>query len=251
LYLPIVAVGQFVYDANMPAESTVEIGAASIAAAIGEPARARMLYSLLDGHARTSTELALVGEVSPSTASVHLARLKEQGLVKVLCQGKHRYYSLEGESVARALEALTVLAVGTRRNFVPGTPHHLRSARTCYDHMAGQLAVLLRDRFEKLNWLSAGHSQEDGYELTAEGTKALAALGIDVGAVRSLRRRFAYACVDWSERRPHIGGALGHAILKVALKHEWFVQDLDSRALTLTARGRHQIQARFGLRIVN
>ena len=183
----------------MVAEPPVEIGAAGIAAAIGEPARARMLYSLLDGHARTSTELAIVGEVSPSTASVHLARLKEQRLVKVLRQGKHRYYSLNGENVARTLEALTVLAGGTRQKFVPATPSHLRSARTCYDHMAGHLAVLLRDRFEKLNWLAAGNADEDGYDLTEKGTKALTALGIDIDAVRSLRRRFAYACIDWSE----------------------------------------------------
>ena len=233
----------------MVAEPPVEIGAASIAAAIGEPARARMLYSLLDGHARTSTELAVVGEVSPSTASVHLARLKEQRLVKVLRQGKHRYYSLDGENVARTLEALTVLAGGARQKFVPATPSHLRSARTCYDHMAGHLAVLLRDRFEKLNWLAAGNANEDGYDLTEKGAKALTALGIDIDAVRSLRRRFAYACVDWSERRPHIGGALGGAILQVALKHEWFIQALDSRALSVTALGRRQLQARFGLQI--
>ena len=231
----------------MVAEPPVEIGAASIAAAIGEPARARMLYSLLDGHARTSTELAVVGEVSPSTASVHLARLKEQRLVKVLRQGKHRYYSLEGENVARALEALTVLAGGTRQKFVPATPQHLRAARTCYDHMAGHLAVSLRDRFEKLNWLVVENANEDGYDLTEKGAKALGALGIDIDAVRSLRRRFAYACVDWSERRPHIGGALGGAILQIALKLEWFVQNLDSRALSVTALGRRQLQARFGL----
>jgi DNA-binding transcriptional ArsR family regulator len=233
----------------MVAEMSVEIGVAGIAAAIGEPARARMLYCLLDGHARTSTELAIVGEVSPSTASVHLARLKEQRLVKVLSQGKHRYYSLEGESVARALEALTVIAGGTRQKFVPGTPPHLRSARTCYDHMAGLLAVTLRDRFEKLNWLASGSIEADAYDLTEEGRKAIVALGIDIDAVRSLRRRFAYACVDWSERRPHIGGALGHAILQFALIQKWFLQDLDSRALTLTALGRRQMQARFGLKI--
>jgi DNA-binding transcriptional ArsR family regulator len=233
----------------MVAEASVEIGVAGIAAAIGEPARARMLYCLLDGHARTSTELAIVGEVSPSTASVHLSRLKEQGLVKVLSQGKHRYYSLEGESVARALEALTVVAGGMRQKFVPGTPTHLRSARTCYDHMAGLLAVTLRDHFEKLNWLSSDSGAADAYDLTEEGRKAIAALGIDVDAMRSLRRRFAYACVDWSERRPHIGGALGHAILQLALSQKWLVQALDSRALTLTALGRRQLQTRFGLKI--
>ena len=248
--LPIGADSQFVYDPNMVAEPHVEVSAASIAAAIGEPARARMLYCLLDGHARTSTELAVVAEVSPSTASVHLARLKEQRLVKVLQQGKHRYYSLDGESVARALEALTVLAGGPRQKFTPATPPYLRSARTCYDHMAGHLAVCLRDRFEKLNWLAPGPSaEEDGYELTESGARSLQALGIDVDAIRAQRRRFAYACVDWSERRPHIGGALGCAILQSALKQEWFVQNLDSRALTLTALGRRQMQARFGLEI--
>lgn len=233
----------------MVAEPPLEIGAASVAAAIGEPARARMLYCLLDGHARTSTELAIVGEVSPSTASVHLAKLKEQRLVKVLSQGKHRYYSLEGESVARALEALSVIAGDTRHQFIPGTPPHLRSARTCYDHMAGHLAVSLRDRFEKLSWLAAGGSAEDGYDVTDKGVKALGALGIDIDALRSARRRLAYACVDWSERRPHIGGALGCAILQAALKNEWFVQDLDSRALSLTPLGRRQMQARFGLQL--
>jgi DNA-binding transcriptional ArsR family regulator len=233
----------------MIAEPPVEIGAANIAAAIGEPARARMLYCLHDGHARTSTELAVVAEVGPSTASVHLARLKDQRLVKVLHQGKHRYYSLEGENVARALEALSVLAGGgPRPKFVPGTPPHLRSARTCYDHMAGQLAVLLRDRFERLNWLS-GCNTPGGYDVTEEGKKALTSMGIDVDGARSLRRRFAYACVDWSERRPHIGGALGYVILQSALKYQWFVQDLDSRALTLTALGRRQLQTRFGLKV--
>jgi len=238
---------RFVYDAIMIAESKVDVGAASIAAAIGEPARARMLYCLVDGHARTSSELATVAAVSPSTASVHLARLKEQRLVKVLCQGKHRYYSLEGASVARALEALSVVAGTAGDKFVPGTPTHLRCARTCYDHMAGRIAVLLRDRFESLKFLSANKYGGDDYDLTAEGCKALAAIGIDVAAIRSLRRRFAYGCVDWSERRPHIGGALGSAILESALKRKWFVQDLDSRALRFTALGRRQLQSRFGL----
>ena len=229
----------------MRAASHVDIGAAGVAATIGEPARARMLYRLLDGHARTSTELAVVGEVSASTASVHLAKMTQQRLVTVLSQGKHRYYSLAGPSVARALEALTVLAGGTGGNFTPRTPTQLRSARTCYDHMAGSWAVRLRERFEELEWLSPDGG---GYELTPSGRKGLAAIGIDIEAARALRRRFAYACVDWSERRPHIGGALGHALLETALRQKWFTQDLDSRALTLTAAGRRHLQSRFGLR---
>jgi DNA-binding transcriptional ArsR family regulator len=111
-----------------------------IAAAVGEPARTRILYSLMDGQARTSTELAVVAGVSPSTASVHLNQLKITHLVNVLRRGKYRYYFLEGPDVAQALEALAVLPGGVGY-FVPSTPSHLRDARTCYDHMAGRLAI--------------------------------------------------------------------------------------------------------------
>jgi DNA-binding transcriptional ArsR family regulator len=232
----------------MRAAPHVDIGAAGVAAMIGEPARARMLYRLLDGHARTSTELATVGEISASTASVHLAKMTRERLVTVLSQGKHRYYSLAGPGVARALEALAVVAGCAPGTFTPSTPRQLRAARTCYDHMAGHWAVRLRDRFEELEWLSSDGRGGDGYELTAAGSKALAAIGIDIEATRALRRRFAYACIDWSERRPHIGGALGHALLETALNRKWFVRDLDSRALTLTDAGRRQLQSRFGLR---
>ena len=166
-----------------------------------------MLYCLMDGRARTSTELAVVAEVSPSTASVHLQRLTSQRLVKVLAQGKHRYYSLGGVSVAAALEALNVLAGGSREAFVPNTPNGLRAARTCYDHIAGTVGVLLHDRFQALGWTVAGSN--NACDLTPSGTKAVEALGIDVQAARALRRRFAYPCLDWSERRPHLGWRLG------------------------------------------
>jgi DNA-binding transcriptional ArsR family regulator len=215
--------------------------AARIAAAIGEPARARMLYSLMDGHARTGTELAVVGEVSPSTASVHLNRLKTEGLVRVLVQGKHRYYSLEGPEVARVLESLSVLAGTERHKFVPQTPHRLRAARTCYDHIAGTLGVALHDRLESAGWLSSS------YDLTPEGVKMFEKLGVDVAETRELHRRFAFACLDWSERRAHLGGALGAALLKLAIGKKWVTQELDSRALSVTSLGRREMRARFGL----
>lgn len=224
---------------------TVDAAASSIAAAIGEPARARMLYCLADGLARTSTELAIVAEVSPSTASVHLQRLMAKRLVKVLAQGKHRYYSLEGPNVAAALEALSVLA--GRNAFVPNTPGPLRAARTCYDHIAGSLGVALHDRVRAMGWLAEVSKDTGSYDLTSRGEKSLAALGVDVNATRTLRRRFAFACVDWSERRPHLGGAVAAALLKVALKRKWVAQDLDSRILTVTRFGRREILARFGL----
>jgi hypothetical protein len=197
----------------MDVESGADAPVSRLAAAIGEPARARILYCLMDGH-----------------------------------QGKHRYYRLGGRNVARALEALSVLAGAPRAAFVPRTPSRLRAARTCYDHLAGKLGVAFLDRFEALRWLSGGAvGSERAYELTREGARACAALGIDVQATGALRRRFAYACLDWSERRPHLGGALGAALLQVALKRSWLVQDLDSRALEVTRRGRREMLTRFGV----
>jgi DNA-binding transcriptional ArsR family regulator len=239
-------------------DQRVDDAVSSIAAAIGEPARTRMLYSLMDGHARTGTELAIVAEVSPSTASVHLNRLKSENLVRVHAQGRHRYFALASPNVARALERLSVLAGGARRPFVPHTPEHLRAARSCYDHMAGAIAVSLHDRFLRARWIeplrrpSARRSAPSAlatYDLTPEGTRALAALGLDLEAAHAQRRRFAYACLDWSERRPHVGGALGAALLSLALSRKWLARELDSRALFITRLGRSELNARFGLEL--
>jgi|SRR6185437_1393778 len=226
-----------------------EVPVSEIAAAIAEPARTRMLYALLDGRARTSTELAIVAEVSPSTASVHLAKLRDQHLVEVLAQGKHRYYSVADAQVAAALEALSVLAGKPGKRFEPNTPHRLRAARTCYDHMAGALAVALHDRLFALCWLKRERAEDAGYDLTATGSAALSALGIDVGAARIARRRFACACLDWSERRPHLAGAIGAELLSVALKRKWITRDLDSRALGVTPAGKRELRARFGVEV--
>jgi DNA-binding transcriptional ArsR family regulator len=234
----------------MNVEDRTDVAVSRIAAAIGEPARARMLFCLMDGHARTSTELSVVAEVSPSTASVHLNRLKTENLIKLQIQGKHRFYSLNGPEVARALEGLSVLAGGFGNKFVPRTPSRLRAARTCYDHMAGTLGVLLHNHFVALGWLATLKKGNGAtYDLTPQGTKAFEALGIDTEATRTLRRRFAYPCLDWSERRPHVGGALGAALLRIVLKRKWVVQDLDSRTLGVTGVGRREMLARFGLKV--
>ena len=208
-----------------------------------------MLYCLVDGHARTSTELAVVGEVSPSTASVHLNRLRSERLVSVVFQGKHRYYSLEGPNVARALEALSVLAGGAPSKCVPSTPSGLRAARTCYDHLAGALGVALHDQLKALGWMTDSSAEGSGYDVTAKGAKGFASLGIDVVEARGLRRRFAYPCLDWSERRPHLGGSLAAGVLKVALKRKWVVQDLDSRALEIIRAGTRELESRLGVRV--
>jgi DNA-binding transcriptional ArsR family regulator len=222
---------------------------APIAAAIGEPARARMLYALADGRARTSTELAMLADVTPSTASVHLQRLRAQRLVKVLAQGKHRYYSLDRPDVAVALEALHALTDGAIEGFEPRTPQRLRTARTCYDHIAGTLGVALYDRFTALGWLSGSAPSDAVSDLTPAGCAAFARLGVDVEAARGQRRRFVFACLDWSERRPHLGGALGAAVLRLSFQRRWVARELDSRALRVTSEGRRALLAPLGITI--
>ena len=142
-----------------------------------------------------------------------------------------------------------VVAVGRGSRFVPNTPPRLRAARTCYDHIAGRIAVALHDRFKELAWLTISAGANGSYEITPAGADALKELGIDIAATRGLRRRFAYACVDWSERRPHIGGALGAALLKLAFRRKWVSQDLDSRALRVTRSGTRDLERRLGLRL--
>lgn len=216
-----------------------------VAGAIAEPARTKMLCSLMDGHARTSTEMAAIAQVSASTASAHLARLKNDGLLTLHTQGRHRYYSLAGPHVAQAIEGLMQISRNTSRGFVSTTPTRLQFARTCYDHMAGTLAVHLHDHFIASGWLMG-----DGtYQLSAAGEQAMTELGIDVPALRAQRRRFACSCLDWSMRRPHLAGALGAALLQSVIHRGWVTQDLDSRALGLTAKGRKALASRFGMDI--
>ena len=226
--------------------STADTHLARLAGAIAEPARARMLCCLLDGHARTATELAAVGEVAASTASAHLARLKEQRLVESVAQGKHRYFRLAGSEVAAVLEGLLVVAGAPASEFRPTAPSRLRAARTCYDHMAGTAGVALHDRLHAQGWL---HTAAEGgvYELTAEGAVALESLGLDIEDARRSRRRFACACLDWSERRPHLGGALGAAWLQLSLRRGWVRQELDGRALALTPKAKREMPELFGL----
>jgi DNA-binding transcriptional ArsR family regulator len=221
-----------------------------IGAAISEPARVRILYSLLDGRARTSTELAVIAEVSPSTASAHLKRLQGQKLISGLAQGKHRYYRLHSAEVADALEALNLIAKNSRDDFLPNTPGHLTLARTCYDHIAGKLGVALYASFAGNRWFAIGPVRNGtACELSAHGRDGFAALGIDLEEALSLRRRFAYECLDWSERRPHLGGALAAALLRVMLQKNWVERDLDSRVLTITDYGQHELFKRLNIQL--
>lgn len=205
-----------------------------------------MLFCLLDDRARTSTELAAVADVGTSTASAHLDRLARARLVSVSAQGRYRYYRLRSPEVARLLEGMAAVAGSSSPAFIPKTPRGLRAARTCYDHIAGGLGVRLHDRFLEMGWVSreAGGS---AYAVTAAGARKLQQIGVDLGALGRTRRKAAYGCLDWSERRFHLGGALGALLLEAALRLKWVSRDLEGRGLTVTARGLRELPAQLGV----
>lgn len=223
----------------MDASVTADEALAHIAASMAEPVRARMLCCLMDGHARTATELAAVGEVAASTASAHLSRLLTQGLVACLAQGRHRYYRLADDRVGQALEALLVVAGQPRPTFEPSTPLALRQARRCYDHLAGHWGVRLHDHALHSGWITPLEDPDrpGAYLISDRGLDAWQGLGVDLSGALQGRRRPACACMDWSERRPHLGGALGALWLQALLSQGWLEAALDSRALTVTRRG--------------
>ena len=223
-----------------------ELRLANVAAAIADPARARMLCCLLDGRARTATELAVVAQKSPSTASSHFQKLLEQGLVTLVSQGKHRYFQLANTDVAKALEALLSLTSFEAPAFKPSTPCHLRHARTCYDHLAGEVGVLLHDALLAGEWM---YQEQGDYGLTPKGIERLSRMGMDLSVDTPTRRRFAYPCLDWSQRCAHVGGTLGAALLGHMVREKWVVRALDSRALTVTAKGRKRLASAFDIQL--
>lgn len=209
---------------------------ATIAALMGDPARANMLGALMAGRALTAGELAREAGVRAPTASGHLARLSEAGLVLVEAQGRHRYFRLSGPDVAHVLEGLMGLAARTGRLRTRPGPRDpaLRQARTCYDHMAGEWAVRLYEGLLADGRLAA---TEDEVILTAVGRSFFRAEGIDVDALGTSRRPLCRACLDWSERRPHLGGRLGRAILDHAVARRWVRPSTEGRALAITPPG--------------
>lgn len=221
-------------------------GISSVAALLADPGRAAMVWALMDGSARPAGELALLAGLSPSSASAHLAKLTEGGLLVQQSHGRNRYYALAGPEVGQAVEALAGAALATlpRKNrVVPasrGTPLAMREARTCYDHLAGELAVGVFERMSAAGWL-----QQDGkrVSITDAGTQGLQALGIDVPAVAQRRRQLACACPDWSERKPHLGGAIGAALLARCKEAGWVRPSNSSRALHVSPEGRQVIGA--------
>ncbi len=205
----------------------------AFAAAIGEPARARMLSALMDGRALTATELALAAGVMPSTASSHLGQLRRAGLITVAAQGRHRYFRISGSATAGLLERMMGLAA-TRTIRTGPADEALRRARVCYDHLAGVAGVRLLERMRDDDLLSGARQQ---LTLTPAGEAWLDGLGVDVTALRRRARRLVRCCLDWSERRDHLAGAVGAAILGRLFQLRLARRDPLGRALSFSPRG--------------
>ena len=219
-------------------------GLASVARLVADPSRAEMLGALLDGRAWTGRELARAANVTSSTASLHLQRLVGSALLTVVPQGRHRYYRLASPEVAHALESLAIVAPASplRHPAAGALDAALRQARTCYDHLAGALAVSLADA---LHERGAIQFDDHGARFTPAGTALFAELGIvyDSAAHRTLCR----ACLDWSERRWHLAGSVGAALLRHALGSEWVRRRTGTRALDVTKRGAAELRTIFGI----
>jgi DNA-binding transcriptional ArsR family regulator/DNA-binding PadR family transcriptional regulator len=211
---------------------------ASVAALIADISRAAMLTALLDGRAASAGELARAANASAQSASMHLAQLLQGGLVEVAQQGRHRYYRIASPAVAHAVEALGAISTPRKRQAV-GENQPICFARTCYDHLAGEIGVKLALAFERNSYLSARGERE--YEVTARGEAFFANWRIDISELRGQRRSFARRCLDWTERRDHLAGALGAAVLQRFLSVRWMTQDRDSRVVHLTPRGRQEL----------
>jgi DNA-binding transcriptional ArsR family regulator len=218
---------------------------AAVAALVGDPARANILCALLDGRAFTAGELAYAAHVSPQTASGHLGKLASARLIAWTPQGRHRYYRLAGPHVATMLESImAVAAIAPPRCRPIRIDDDMRTARLCYDHIAGRLGVGLADALRARDHLELSH---DGAALTASGKAFLHRFGVNVEEARHGRRVFCRPCIDWSERRPHLAGAVGAALARRLLALRWIARVRDGRTLVITPAGRRNLEQTFGV----
>lgn len=221
---------------------------AEIAALIGDPARANILTALMDGRALTAGELAWHAGITAQTASGHLAKLADGRLIAMEKQGRHRYYRLATAEVAQTLEALMALAAAGPRRYRPAGPkdESLRTARTCYDHLAGRLGTALADSLAA----RGGVVLADGAAtVTPAGIAALRAFGVELETGGRSARPLCRACLDWSERRAHLAGRLGAALCRRSFELGWVERIRDSRALTVTPAGRLGFKDLFGVEL--
>ena len=227
---------------------------AGMAALIGDPARAAMLVTLMDGRALTAGELATAAGVTPPTASGHLGRMLDAGLLALERQGRHRYYRIASASVAALVESMMSLsgelsAVVGRLKPVRTGPRDqaLRRARLCYDHLAGEVAVAIADCMVARGQLDFG---QDGGVITEQGRNLLAELGVDIGSGRLARSRqtaFCLPCLDWSERRVHIGGLIGRAMYDGFARRGWVRRCQAGRTVSITPLGASELNRHFGI----
>lgn len=221
-------------------------GIAEVGSLIGEPARANMMVALMAGRPLTATELARAAGVSRQTASGHLAKLTQAGLLAVERQGRRRYYRLASPRVGQMLEAAMVVARETPPRYRPPSrlDEALRTARTCYDHLAGRLGVGLADALTTRRHIVMS---DDGGQVTASGSHFLNGFGIDLAAAERRRRIFCRPCLDWSERRPHLAGSLGAALAARCFELDWIAREQESRAVAITNAGRAGFADKFGI----
>lgn len=209
---------------------------ARIAGAVGDASRIRMLALLMEGRALTAKELALGAGIEPGTATSHLKRLLDDGLVASAAQGRHKYFRFASEDVAQLVEAL--MRVAPRRPAAKERAHEpIRAARFCYDHLAGALGTGLLATMLRKGWLEPEADDPRQLQVTRKGEKAFVQLGVDLETARARRRQFACRCLDWSERQDHLGGALGAAIAERFRAARWIERQKHSRVVRVTSTG--------------
>jgi DNA-binding transcriptional ArsR family regulator len=219
---------------------------ARIGALIGDPARANILSALLSGKALTATELAAEAGITGQTASSHLKKMTEGGLLAQAKQGRHRYFTLAGPEVASVLESIMGLAASKghlRTRTGPKDPA-MRAARVCYDHLAGDMAVRIFDSLQLRSFLTVS-SDKGGLGLTKSGKDFMLGFGIDLDALAGSRRPLCRACLDWSERRNHLAGSLGAAILTRFQEEQWLRREPNSRVIHTSPNGELAMQKLF------
>lgn len=221
---------------------------AEIAGLVGDPARAAMLTVLLDGRPLTATELAHAARITPQTASTHLAKLTEAGLLVAVRDGRHRYFSLASARIFEMLEGLVAVALENRPRYRPLSPQEreLNEARICYDHLAGRLSVALTDFFTVHEYVVICG---EAAEIRPAGIRFLSNFGIDLAAPSSSQNPLCRLCLDWTERRPHIAGAVGVALMKRFFDLGWTERRKHSSAVVVTASGKRGFLETFGIEI--